>query len=133
MSYLDKAIEIVWGHRFRFANEKQLQDGLARAFAEGGMPPFVREYHLGPGDIADFLFYRDKAAYEGDTPPLPGLLVEVKVDGPLAALTRQIHRYAGYDSVASILVVTNRSRLANLPDVLRGKPLRAVVLNGALA
>lgn len=104
-------------YRMRHTSEKELQIGLACIFDERRIT-YVREHHLGPGDVIDFLV-------EG------GIGVEVKVGGGLSEVTRQLHRYAGHDAVRELVLVSSRSRLDNLPATLRGKPLTVAVLRAA--
>lgn len=116
--YATKAlVNLIHAHRFRFASEKELQDGLEEVFRRERID-FLREHHLGPGDVIDFL--------------LEGCLgVEVKVGGSLSAVTRQLHRYAGYETIHGLVLVTSRCTLDNLPVVLRGKPVEVVPLRTA--
>lgn len=100
--------------RFRFTTEADLQAGLAAAFARAGLA-FEREARLGPKDRIDFLL-------------AGGVGVEVKLDPNLAAVTRQLHRYAQHEAVGALVLVTSRLRLTNVPDMMHGKPLRAVAL-----
>lgn len=102
---------------YRFANEKELQNGLARAFDQGEVS-YQREHSLEPGDIIDFLV-------EG------GIGIEVKVGGGLSEVTRQLYRYSAHGSIESLILVSSRSSLDNLPSTMRGKPLFVVVINGA--
>jgi hypothetical protein len=114
---VEQVKNVILRYRFSYRNEKELQEGLAMAFLEAAVPA-VREYRLGPRDTIDFMI-------DG------GIGVEVKVGGSLADATRQLHRYAGFDEVHSLVLVTTRSRLANMPMTLQGKPLGTLVLSGA--
>jgi hypothetical protein len=58
----------------------------------------------------------------------PGIGVEVKCKGSLAAVTRQLDRYAAQDSVSALLLVTSRAQLIYQPASLGGKPVRVVHL-----
>jgi hypothetical protein len=103
-------------HRFRFVDERELQDGIALVLSRAGLP-FRREASLGPkrGTI-DFLL------------DAPALGIEVKIKGTLAEVTRQLHRYAGDPSIDELLLVTSVARLARLPDTMEGKPVRVAHL-----
>ena len=103
-------------HRFNYRDEQQLQDGIELMLKDANIP-FEREKVLGPNSRPDFF--------------VDGIAVEVKIKHSLADLTRQVYRYASYDAVRSIVVVTPRMRLSNLPDVLFDKPIRVVTLLGA--
>ena len=107
-------LEAIRAHAYAFADEAELQDGLAAVLAPLGA---ARELRCGPADRIDFL--------------LPGGIgIEVKIDGSLSALTRQVHRYAQRDEIAALIVVTNRHRLAQLPETMNGKPVRVVRVGG---
>lgn len=105
--------------RFVYAREAELQEGIGRVL-EAAFPGQVqREVQLDGGrSRLDFL--------------VGAVAVEVKIDGSLSELTRQVHRYAGLDAVAGILAVVGRSRLRGLPESLRGKPVGVLHLGGAI-
>lgn len=112
--HLAACVAQVSRHAFAFADERELQDGLAVVLGPLGA---AREVRLGPTDRIDFL--------------LPGGVgVEVKVDGSLPALTRQVHRYAQRAEISALLIVTSRRRLAALPEEMNGKPVRVVLVGG---
>lgn len=60
----------------------------------------------------------------------PALAIEVKVGGSLAALTRQLYRYAVTPDLAGFVVVTTRSEHQRLPAVLDGRPVAVCYLGG---
>jgi hypothetical protein len=110
---------LVGGSRFHHANERELQDGIAEVLA-GARVEFKREVWLGAGAVIDFL--------------LPGGIgLEVKVAGTLAAVTRQLHRYAGNPKVSELLLVTSRPQHDQMPVAMQGKPVRVVTLLGGLS
>ena len=100
--------EVLAGYRFRFASERDLQDGIARVLAGAGLA-HRREAPLGEAGTIDFLV--------GDVG------VEVKIKGALAQVTRQLHRYAEEPAVRELLLVTGSAQLDRLPRALCGKPL----------
>lgn len=106
------------GFHYRFSTEKELQEGIQHALDERGIA-HDREVHLGPGDIVDFM--------------VAGIAVEVKTKGSLAALTRQLHRYAQQEAVVSLMLVTSLNRLGNLPSTMNGKRILVVPIGGAFA
>lgn len=55
-----------------------------------------------------------------------GIVIELKVNGGLPALTRQIDRYAALDVVSEVCVVTTKRQHLRLPVEIRGKPVRVV-------
>lgn len=102
-------------HRFRFVNERELQDGIELVLRGAGLA-ITREASLGAAGTIDFL--------------VDDLGVEVKVAGSRADVVRQVHRYLQVDALSSILVVTTRAQLARLPASIAGKPVRALHLTG---
>jgi len=103
--------------RFNLASEKDLQDGIEAVLKDIGWP-FAREAQLGVHDRIDFLLGN-------------GIGIEVKIDKNLAAVTRQLHRYAQHPSILGLLLVTTRMRLRTLPLEFNGKPARVVCLLGS--
>lgn len=107
-------IELLDQHRFRFGTEVELQDGIEHVL-ETAEIPHERELRLSSGERIDFM--------------LAGRIgLEVKVDGGISALTRQLHRYAQVEAIEEILVVTSRARHANVPTEMAGTPVRIYTL-----
>jgi hypothetical protein len=109
--------EVLGAYRYSFAHERDLQDGIAQVLRLRGIR-FDREVRLAPEDVPDFM--------------VDGIAVEVKVDGGLSAVTRQLHRYAQHSRVRALLLVTSLGRLANLPAKMNGKPVASLSLLGGL-
>ena len=105
------------GYRFDTSNEDAVQRGLASVLAEQRIV-FRREVPV-PGGRLDFLVDVDG-----------GTAIEVKLDGSTANLIRQLARYAELEGVRSLLVVTTRHRLAQVPREIAGKPVRVALLLG---
>ena len=97
------------GSRFRFSNERELQEGLALALTDRGLI-FSREHSLDAHSRVDFLVS-------------PCIAVEIKIAGSQMALLRQAQRYAMHTAVHSILVVGTPAWLLRLPATIGGKPL----------
>ncbi len=108
---------IVEAYRVRHDSEAELQVAVAEIFRMHGIAA-SREVRLSRGDRLDFL-----AGTVG---------IEIKVDGSLAALTRQLHRYAGLAEVSELLVVTTKSRLARVPREFGGKPIAVALLSSGV-
>ena len=108
MARAEEIRAVLAGYRFRFASERELQDGIARVLDSAGLS-HRREATLNDAGTIDFLV--------GDVG------VEVKIKGALAAVTRQLHRYAEQPLVRELLLVTGSGRLDRLPSSLCGKPL----------
>lgn len=110
--------------RFRYKNEKELQAGVFQALTSLEIP-FVPEYALSPQDRIDFFV------------PGEGIGVEVKTNDSrggagLAAVTRQLWRYAKSDEVKSLILLTTRAKHRELPAEILGKPVLVVYLNSFL-
>jgi len=108
---VDDVISAVRRYRINFTNEKELQQGVAGVF-DANKYEYEREAVLASSDRIDFL--------------IGGIGVEVKVGGSLSALLRQLYRYAGYERIECLLVISSRKLLTRLPAEIRGKPIRAV-------
>jgi len=107
--------EQIRAHAYAFTDERELQDGLAIVLAD--VAGLHREHSFSPQDRIDFL--------------LPdGVGIEVKIDGSLSDLARQVHRYAQREEITALIVVTNRLRLAELPETINGKPVVVVKVGG---
>jgi len=113
MGPLDAITETLTSMRCSFTAERGLQDGIERALLAAGIAA-TREAPLTKRDRVDFL--------AGD------IAIEVKVDGSLADVTRQLHRYAACPEVSALVLVTTRGAHTRLPDTLGGKPVRVVHL-----
>lgn len=109
---------LAWEYRWR--NERDLQDGLEVVLREARWQPKLRrEVRLNHADRIDFVI--------GD------LGVEVKVDGSLATVTRQLHRYAQVEELAGVLLVTTRAAHLAVPRELNGKPIVVARLIGGIS
>lgn len=106
--------------RYHYANEDQLQQGIAVVLARRGIAA-DREVRLSPADRIDFL--------------LTGcpIGIEVKVDGQAAAVWRQLRRYAASPQVSGLLLATTRTKHeVDAPSHLDGVPVHVLVLRGGL-
>jgi hypothetical protein len=110
--------------RFRFNNEKELQAGVFQALT-ALQQPFVPEFQLNPEDRIDFFL------------PEEGVGIEIKTNDSkggagLAAVTRQLWRYAKCEQIKSLVLITTRSKHRDLPTEILGKPVLVVYLNSFL-
>lgn len=105
---------------YRFADEKQLHDGIARVLTDHGIE-FQREVVATPQERYDFLC-------------IPGIVIEAKIHGAFNPAARQCLRYAENPDVNAVVLAT--SRFWGAVPVLRkdprlnGKPFRMVQLKG---
>jgi hypothetical protein len=116
---IDHVTAALRAQRLNFTTEAELQQGIAAALKVAGVI-FEREVKLSSTDRIDFLL-----AY--------GLGIEVKVDGSISALLRQLHRYAQRPEIARLLVVSSLFRLNNLPAEINGKPVAIHIVSRAFA
>jgi hypothetical protein len=154
-AFLAAAVErAVRTRRFRYSNEADLHRGLAAAFDADGLA-YEREVEIDvpvkvpaprPGPALDedqalanrigldreIHLAERKLRGHDRVDFLVGecVAVEVKIDGSLGDVTRQIHRYAQSDRVKALVLISARHRLDNQPTTMNGKPLRIVVLAG---
>lgn len=102
-------------YRFRFGNEKDLQDGVALAlFHEDVL--FTREQKLARSGTIDFLVGR--------------IGIECKVDGGASAVLAQLQRYALTTELDALILVTSRHTHRFETTVIGGKPFRVVWIAG---
>jgi hypothetical protein len=107
-----KASAAIAAFGYSFSTEEELQTGLAQALVAGGIA-FRREVILSKRDRIDFMLD-------------DGVGIEVKIDGSISALTRQLFRYAELPEIRGLLVVVSANRLANLPTEINRKPIKCI-------
>lgn len=112
---------------FDFANEEELQEGLALALADAGYP-VRREVVLDGTSRIDLMVVQDAESEEWVP---PGIGIEVKVAGRSASVLKQLERYARFDQVTGLILVTSRRRthgqMRSLSEI-DGKPFLVVDL-----
>lgn len=118
-AWLDYLSSEIAQYNFNYSNEADLQNGLRQVF-ETIDSPFKSEYKLSDKDRIDFYWPDSKIG------------VEVKISHPLAALTRQVHRYLQHEEISGILIVSGRVRLNQIPQIISGKPVQIHSLIGSL-
>lgn len=95
-------------------NERAVQDAIERALALAGIA-FVREAQLGEGDRIDFL-----VGHVG---------VEVKTQGGVGEIHRQLLRYARRPQIRALILVSTRAVIARgAPVGIGRKPVHVVTL-----
>ena len=114
----DELIDVLERFRFRYTDENELQQGIAKALTLRGIT-FEREKVLSRPDRPDFLV-------------CGGVAIEVKIKGSLADLLRQVSRYATHTEVIGVLAVGTPKWLPQVPEELCGKPVRSLRLIGSL-
>ncbi len=108
-------------------HERDLSDAIEHVLA--AIPGLVcaREFVLGAHGRLDFIVTTAARSAAG-----PFVALEVKINGSIAALTRQIDRYLSHEQVGGVVVVTTRMALMRLPSSLRMKPIRGCLIRGGL-
>ena len=101
--------------KYHFSNEYDLQAGIAKLLIDEGVV-FEREVRINRQDRLDFLTKE-------------GIAIEVKVDGTLTSVTRQLYRYAGRPEVRHLILVTTRTKHRQIPRVINTKPVYLVELS----
>lgn len=107
--------DLIRSHRFRYATEQMLQEGIAAALADSGLRVH-REVRLNERDRIDLLTGR--------------VGVEVKVNGAVPHVRRQLERYLESEHLGGLVLVTARVRHVGLYGEFHGKPVRVVTLAG---
>jgi hypothetical protein len=107
---LRSIVSVLAGYRYSFQDETELQNGVAAALATYPTLNFQREYRLSALSRPDFFSLT------------LGLAIEVKIKFRRTEVLRQLHRYAEYDVVRAILLVTTRS-CHMIPEHLNSKPI----------
>jgi hypothetical protein len=109
-------VAAVRAQRYVYSGEDELQAGIAAAIVAAGLPA-AREVRLSRTDRVDVL--------------VGGVVIEVKLAGSNATVLGQLQRYAAYDVVVALVLVTTRARHRALPTEVGGKPLTVVQVGGA--
>lgn len=111
--------DFVLARPLSFTTENELQEALAgRFWAEAllGKPVtgYSRELRLDAENRIDFLVELDGEIRVG---------VEVKIAGSLAAVRRQLERYAKSDKVDQLLLITTKASHHQISPTINGKPV----------
>ncbi len=110
----ERIIKELMSRRFEYQCEDDLQQAIASVLSDCSIP-FVREHRMNAKDRPDFTVEK--------------IAVEVKIEGSVTAVTRQLHRYAQLDEVDEVVLVTSRSKHRSVPREMNGKPVSVVYLN----
>lgn len=102
--------DLLRGYRFRFTDEDSLQALVLGALEREGLEA-TREVRLDQRNRVDVL--------------VGAIVVEVKVAGMAADVARQLARYARFEQVKGIVLVTSRARHV-FPHEIEGKPVEVV-------
>jgi hypothetical protein len=106
-------------HSFHYADEEQLQRGVADALTLAGAP-FTREVRLDEFSRIDFMVH---ARCE--------VGIEAKIASAASSVSRQLDRYLKSDKVDGLVLVTTLRRHKKLAGMRLGKPVEVVWLGFA--
>jgi hypothetical protein len=105
--------EVLGSYRYSFANERDLQDGIAQALFQRGIR-FDRGVQVAPkGAVADFL--------------VEGTAVAVVLDRSPAEVLGEL---APWKRASAVLLVLRRGTPQELPRKVGGKPVHVVNVGG---
>jgi hypothetical protein len=118
---VDLVAGVLTTHRFRYSDERELQDGIEQVLGQRDRLAFYREFNLDARNRIDFYF------------PAHEVGLEVKIQGSAAMVLKQLERYAKFSQIDGLVLVTGRvqSGLFGAREI-QGKPLRVVQLLGGL-
>lgn len=105
---LDDVVEVLRRSRILYATERDLQDAVEDALTGAGLL-VEREVPLSSYSRIDFVV--------GDVG------IECKISGAWRSVARQLERYAAFDRIGSLLLVTTRNLHSNVPLTMSGKPI----------
>ena len=108
---IDTIIGIISATRLPLHNEKILQEAIEELFVKNNVS-FSREYRLDKFNIPDFF--------------IDGIAVEIKIKGAKRSIYKQCERYAQFEDIKQVLLVTNVSM--GFPPEINGKPCYVINL-----
>lgn len=111
MTDIQTIIRLLQSRRFTLSDEKRLQAEIDEVLTDSGIE-HEREYRLDAGSIIDFF--------------IDGIGAEIKVKGGRSEIFRQLERYAAFDEVKQLILVTNVPM--GCPPEINGKPVYVVNL-----
>lgn len=107
MSDVKDIIRLLQSRRFSLSDEKKLQAEIEETLIGAGIE-HQREYRLDTSSIIDFMINGS-------------IGTELKVKGSKLNIFRQVERYAGFDEIKQLLLVTNVPM--GMPAEIKGKPV----------
>lgn len=112
MSRVQQLYQVLKNVRFPVSDEKLTQQKIAVLICPLG---FEREYRLDEKNIPDFF--------------AEGVAVEVKIKGQRTAIYKQLQRYAKFEQVKILVLISGRAM--GLPADVDGKPVYYINLSKA--
>ena len=105
---LEEISTLITRTRFRFTDERQLQDEMENLFIAHNVP-YIREFGLSSTDRIDFL-----CGHIG---------VEVKIKSSMPAVQRQLWRYASDLRINALILVTTLTKHRAIAREMQKKPV----------
>lgn len=110
----DRIAEAIRGQSYSYTCESELQEAIAEVLSSCSIP-FNREHRITAADRPDFT--------------VEGIAIEIKVEGSLTSVTRQLHRYAQLPGVDEIILVTDKAKHRAVPREMNKKTVNVIYLN----
>lgn len=104
-------MRLINGRRFSLSDEKKLQAEIEIELTAAGID-HKREHRLDDRNIIDFM--------------IGTIGAEVKIKGAKLNIYRQVERYAGFDAIKRLILITNVAM--GMPPLINGKPVYVVNL-----
>lgn len=114
--HVDKIVAILNQYSFNYSSEDELQTAIAGALKDAGIL-VTREVDLDKHNRIDILIER--------------IGIEIKINGSLSAIERQLLRYAKSPLIDSLILITTKSKHCNVAKTLAGKPIYLYSLFGS--
>lgn len=116
MSTVESVRRIIRGHRWRLEVEATLQADISAKLTSAAIA-HEREVRLDAKNRIDFL--------------VGSVGIEVKIKGAKRDIYRQVERYAAFDRISEVVLITNVA--TRMPATICGKPIHVIPLTSALA
>ena len=106
-------VRLLESKRYDTSSELEMQSSTQDVLTEAGVS-FIREFRFNPRERVDFFV-------EG------GIALELKIEGSMNAIARQLMRYAMIEEVAEVVLFTTLTRHCNMIRHLNGKPVHVAL------
>ena len=110
-------VQLLAKKRFVFSTEKDVQVDIEKVLKEAGVE-HKREVILDDKNTIDFMV--------GPEGPVG---MEVKIKGVKAGIYKQLERYAKFDSISELILITSKSM--GIPSTINGKPVYVINMSKA--
>ena len=107
--FVDAIVRLLETHKFSFANELELQNGIEQILRGGGITA-DRELRINSKDRIDFAASPEFSEFTD----FPWVGIELKVKGNPVSVFEQLERYAHARNIQALILVTSSRRAATL-------------------